>query len=96
MLPYICRYSNNQVRYWNVLEAGEECTLEASSSALMLDESADEETVVNFPNHVAVNKNYTAAGYSQGKSDILSYNPVTYIGHLLKTGTPYSPRLYIH
>ena len=54
------------MRYWDVLEAGEECTLEPSSSALILDESSDEATIVNYPTHVTVNKSYTAAGYSQG------------------------------
>lgn len=61
-----CRYTSGEVRYWDVLAAGEECTLQPSSSALILDETSEEGTISNYPTHVTINTSLTAAGYSQG------------------------------
>ena len=62
------RYTNGEVKFWD-LETGDECTFQPSSMALMLVENEyDEGTLSNYVTNVAINKNVTMAGYSQGKT----------------------------
>ena len=58
-------YSNCQTKLWDVV-SGETCIFQASSTALIIDESEEEGTISNEVLHVAACDKVTAASYSHG------------------------------
>ncbi len=63
---HVCRYTNGQVKFWDI-EADEDCVFQPSSVALALDDSG-EGTVGNHVTQLIMNESITVAGFSQGKS----------------------------
>ncbi len=61
-----CRYSNGDVRVWDIAH-GENYTLKPTSTALQIDNSRDSGTIANLLRHVTISEKYVASAYTQGQ-----------------------------
>ncbi|XP_059144709.1 F-box/WD repeat-containing protein 8-like [Physella acuta] len=92
----VAGYTSCNVRSWNI-ETGDECTLNASNTALVLDENAEElGRIHNEIKHVSTTKLITAASFKHGFVDIWSNDAGTEPVHTCRFNNPDITSLSTH